>query len=89
MEVNYLKSGIQVIQRTIEKQSNNLDETKELLHLLHDFSQGLDLLDDYDNEHLDTSGISSEEAIKLDYDDYFMLINKMKIVMKNLIQIFF
>jgi len=71
-EVIHLKTGIQILSRAIEaKNENNENE------ILNIFSKGLELLDDYDHEELDTKGNTEQETIYPKYDDYIDFITEM------------
>lgn len=59
-----LQKAVDLVQRGISRQITSLDEADALMRILSDFSQGLKLLDDFDNNALDTSGKTSKEAVK-------------------------
>ncbi|MCK5847253.1 MAG: virulence protein RhuM/Fic/DOC family protein [Bacteroidales bacterium] len=71
-EVLHLKTGIQILSRAIEAQN----ETKgnEILNI---FANGLELLDDYDHETLDTKGNTEKDTIFPTYDNYLNFIEQM------------
>jgi prophage maintenance system killer protein len=71
-EVLHLKTGIQILSRAIEAQN----ETKEN-EILNIFANGLELLDDYDHETLDTKGNTEKETIFPTYDNYLNFIEQM------------
>jgi len=71
-EVEYLKTGIRILNRVIAEQS-----TAEEFEMLHVFAKGLELLDDYDHENLDLRGITKAETIYPTYDEYMALIKTM------------
>jgi prophage maintenance system killer protein len=73
-EVKRLKNGIQILGRVITDQATNL-EKENLLNL---FSKGLELLDDYDHEQLDTKGLSTRKAVYPGVDDYLELVSVMR-----------
>ncbi|MBF0452281.1 MAG: virulence protein RhuM/Fic/DOC family protein [Candidatus Magnetomorum sp.] len=77
-KIKHLKSSIQILSRTIERNLNSLNGAKGLTCLLADFSNGLNLLDDYDNEQLDKNGKSINNAIFISYDEFIELINAMR-----------
>ena len=68
----HLKTGIQILSRAIEAQN----ETKEN-EILNIFANGLELLDDYDHETLDTKGNTEKETIFPTYDNYQSFIEQM------------
>ena len=69
-EVLLLKNGIQILSRAIEEKANE----NEWLSV---FSKGLQLLDDYDHEQLDSKGLTKKQALYPTRDDYQELINEM------------
>ncbi|HRZ95986.1 MAG TPA: virulence protein RhuM/Fic/DOC family protein [Paludibacter sp.] len=71
-EVEYLKTGIRILNRVIAEQS-----TAEEFEMLRIFAKGLELLDDYDHETLDLKGITQTETIFPTYDEYMALIKTM------------
>jgi len=71
-EVEYLKTGIRILNRVIAEQS-----TAEEFEMLRIFAKGLELLDDYDHETLDLKGITQAETIFPTFDEYMVLINTM------------
>lgn len=72
-QVEYLKTGIRILSRTITQQTTTSDS--EALKI---FAKGLELLDDYDHEHLDTRGQTIRETVYPEVDEYLDLINRMK-----------
>lgn len=73
MQVETLKTGIRILSRAIETQASTEDGK-----ILKIFAKGLELLDDYDHEHLDTEGNTRKEALLPAKEDYLNVIRKMK-----------
>ncbi len=71
-EIIHLKTGIQILGRAIETQ--NQTKNNEVLNL---FAKGLELLDDYDHEELDTKGATEQETIFPNYEQYLSFIANM------------
>ncbi len=71
-EVLHLKTGIQILSRAIE--ARNETHENEILNI---FANGLELLDDYDHETLDTKGNTEQETFFPTYDDYLDFIKQM------------
>lgn len=71
-EVEYLKTGIRILSRAIEKQA--LSEDSSILSL---FSKGLMLLDAYDHEKLDDKGNTTTDTVFPDCAEYIELIRNM------------
>ncbi|MCZ2085114.1 MAG: virulence RhuM family protein [Flavobacteriales bacterium] len=69
-EVQLLKNGIQILSRAIEEKSTE----NEWLSI---FSKGLQLLDDYDHQELDSKGLTKKQALYPTREDYQELINQM------------
>jgi len=72
-EVEYLKTGIRILSRAIEQQA-----TSEESEMLKVFAKGLDLLDDFDHQQLDSKGKTVETCIYPTADEYLQLIQNLK-----------
>ncbi len=72
-EVKVLKSGIQIIGRALAQKAEEED-----YQWLDTFAKGLRLLDDYDHESLDKSGISKQRTNYPTIDDYYKMVETMK-----------
>lgn len=72
-EVKVLKSGIQILGRVTEQKAD-----EEGYFWLDTFAKGLGLLDDYDHESLDKSGISKEKTNYPNINDYYDMVEAMK-----------
>jgi len=72
-EVQTLKDGIRILSRAIETKMRDADVT-----LLNQFAKGLELLDDYDHEKLDSKGITTRQAEFPDLTDYRNIIESMR-----------
>lgn len=72
-QVEYLKTGIRILSRAITQQA-----TAEDSQTLQIFAKGLELLDDYDHEQLDTTGKTILPTVYPDVQEYLNLIAKMK-----------
>ena len=57
---------------------NNMEYAQKITKILDDFSQGLDLLDDFDHKALDTKGKNKTEAVIISEDEFLQVIDKMK-----------
>lgn len=71
-EVEYLKTGIRILNRAIEHQATQ-DDSQMLLV----FAKGLSLLDDFDHQTLETEGITVATTIFPSFDEYMKLIQAM------------
>jgi len=73
MQVQHLKTGIQILSRAIEQKAGEQGN-----QWLLQFAKGFALLDDYDHENLDAHGLSGEPAVYPTKNQYQVLINQMK-----------
>jgi death-on-curing family protein len=73
-EVQVLHDGIRILSRAIEVQAIN----NENYAWLHQFSVGLQLLDDYDHESLDEQGTHTTGADYPSMAEYMVLVEKMR-----------
>jgi hypothetical protein len=71
-EVEYLKTGIRILNRAIEQQATT-DESR----MLQVFAKGLSLLDDFDHQTLETKGITVTKTIFPTFEEYMQLIQTM------------
>ncbi len=71
-QVKYLKTGIRILNRAIEREANENDS-----NMLKIFAKGLDLLDAYDHEELDAKGATIKDAVFPTFDEYMNLIDTM------------
>lgn len=71
-EVEYLKTGIRILNRAFEQQA-----TEEDSQILRVFARGLALLDDYDHQTLETKGKTVKETVFPTFDEYMELIHTM------------
>jgi death-on-curing family protein len=72
-QVEYLKTGIRILSRSITQQT-----TAEDSQMLQIFAKGLELLDDYDHEQLDTTGKTIRPTVFPEVNEYLEVIAKMK-----------
>jgi hypothetical protein len=73
MEVHHLKTGIKILRRTIENK-----EARSAYEWLEYYAKGLQLLDDFDHENLDSQGIHRKSAHYPAFQEYRNLIAEMK-----------
>ena len=73
-EIQVLHDGIRILSRAIEDQVSNHDNYA----WLHQFSVGLQLLDDYDHESLDKKGKHTNKAEYPSMAEYMELVEKMR-----------
>ncbi|PKP25635.1 MAG: cytochrome C biogenesis protein CycH [Bacteroidetes bacterium HGW-Bacteroidetes-2] len=73
-----LKKTIQLIDRTSKIATRN-SETKELIHVLTDYTKALDILDHYDHQKLKKSDSGNEVIFKIDYQEAKAAIEQLRI----------
>ena len=81
-EIQVLHDGIRIISRAIEDQVIN----NENYAWLHQFSVGLQLLDDYDHEALDEVGKHIKNAAYPTMAEYLNLVNQMQLEFNSAIK---
>jgi hypothetical protein len=69
-ELRALKAGIQLLERSVMRQAHQLDQARAFVNIIADFSNGLGILDDYDNERLDSKGLTEKEAAVISYEEW-------------------
>ena len=74
-EIQVLHDGIRILSRAIEDKAT----TNDTYAWLHQFSVGLQLLDDFDHESLDTKGNHLIKATYPEKDEHMILVNKMRV----------
>lgn len=77
-KLNLLQNAFSLLNRSIANQAENLDEAQQISKLMNDFSVGLNLLDDFDNQRLDNKGNTKKEAVYISVDEFLDVIQKMK-----------
>ena len=77
-KVKTLQNTIQLLSRSLSHQVENLEEAQNIAKLLDNFAQGLDWLDNFDHNTLDTKGKNTKEAVRVSENEFLQVINKMK-----------
>ncbi len=77
-QLDKLQKAISVLSRSIENQAQSLGDAQKLTNIIKDFSEGLSLLDDFDNKTLDTKGKTTKEAVVIEKEEFIEIIDKMK-----------
>jgi prophage maintenance system killer protein/CII-binding regulator of phage lambda lysogenization HflD len=77
-ELQTLKTGIELLERTVAHQAKQLDQAKAFVNIIADFSKGLKILDDYDNERLDSQGITKKQAETISYEECHGIIGQIR-----------
>ncbi|MFI3242260.1 MAG: virulence protein RhuM/Fic/DOC family protein [Alphaproteobacteria bacterium] len=77
-QIKELQNSIGLLNRCIENQAKDLDQAMVLSNLMAEFSVGLTLLDDFDNQRLDNKGKTNAEAVKISTQEFLEVVEKMK-----------
>lgn len=77
-KVKTLQDTIKLLSRSLEYQVQSLDEAKDVAKLMDSFAGGLDLLDNYDHKKLDSKGVTTKEAVRIEEQEFLTVIDKMK-----------
>ena len=77
-KINTLKTAISLLSRSINNQIETVEEAKQVVNILDKFTQGLDLLDNFDHKTLDTKGKTQKEVVKISEDEFLKVVDKMK-----------
>jgi prophage maintenance system killer protein len=77
-ELKVLRSGIQILGRVIEEKALEQD-----MDWINQFAKGLELLDDYDHDRLDTEGLTIKEVSYPTLAEYRHIISQMKLEFRS------
>jgi len=75
-ELQILKAAIQLLERSVANQARQLDQAQSFVNIIADFSNGLGILDDYDNGRLDSRGLTEKEAVPISYEECKSIIGQ-------------
>ena len=73
-----LKDFMDFIQKPYQKYKLSLDESKEILKTITDYSYTFDILDAYDHKNLTLQGVSSQKTASISYKEALQVISKVK-----------
>ncbi len=73
-----LQQTIDLLNRSLINQAENLKQAQDISNILNDFVKGLNLLDDYDHQQLDKKGKTKRKAIRIKTQDFLTIVDKMK-----------
>ena len=76
-QLEILKKAINLIERGLFNQIENIDQARQLSSFLSEFAKGFELLDDYDHEKLDKIGKTKSSAI-IKTEEFLDMIQRMK-----------
>lgn len=66
-KINELQRAIGLISRVADNKALSSDEAMGLIHVIRDYSYGLDLIDAYDHQRLNITGTGKKKAIVITY----------------------
>ena len=73
-----LQKTLDLMTRSIENQTENMDQVQEISRVLNDFVRGLNLLDDFDHKTLDRVGKTKTDAVVIGADEFLSVVDQMK-----------
>lgn len=78
-KINELKKTIEIIAKVSDSNKLTTDESKSLINVIFDYSNALDLLDEYDNQSLKIISSNVKERFRIKYTDVLNVVNDMKV----------
>lgn len=78
MQLEALKNAINLIERGVQNQIENIDQARQLTRFLSNFAKGFALLDDYDHEKLDKKGKTENPVTVVTVDEFLDMIQELK-----------
>lgn len=77
-QLETLKKAINLIERGLFNQIENIDQARQLTSFLNEFAKGFELLDDYDHERLDKIGKTKCPELIIKPEEFLKMIQGMK-----------
>ncbi len=77
-KVQNLQNTINLLSRSLTNQVENLDDGQTIAKIMSSYANGLTLLDNFDHKTLDTKGVSSKPAVRIQEEEFLKVIDKMK-----------
>ena len=77
-KVEEMYKTMQLLERTVRNQAEELSEAQELIKIVSEYSYALSLLDDYDHQRVKMGRLSKTSSYLLTYAEAIKLINSMK-----------
>lgn len=77
--LNQLKKTIQLVQKTSKAIKNQDIETSDFIDILTDYSQALEILDDYDHQRITKNITSKNVVFHIDYDEAINAIEELRV----------
>lgn len=73
-----LQTTVSLLSRSMANQIETVEDAQNVTKILDKFAKGLDLLDDFDHETLDTIGQTLKEAVRISTEEFLTVVNEMK-----------
>jgi len=73
-----LQESIKLLKSTVIAESLTVNQARELVHVINDFSYALDLLDGYDHQTLEIRNTSEKEVTKITYEEAIEVVGILK-----------
>lgn len=77
-QITRLKQSIKLVERSLQEQIPDLTAARAVVNLLAEFSNGLDILDDYDHETLELKGKTDRTAIQIGPKEFLGVVQEMR-----------
>jgi len=77
-QIQKFKESIRIVERGLSDNIETIDEARNVVKVLADFSQGLEILDNYDHGALETTGKSRWPAVKIELQEFLEVVQAMR-----------
>ncbi len=77
-QIQKIKESIRLVERSLLDNVETMDQARSVIKILSDFSQGLAILDNYDNESLEISGKTHTPAVVIEKQEFFDVVSAMR-----------
>ncbi len=73
-----LRESIQLVERSLQEQTETIEEARKIVKVLAKFASGLQILDDYDHETLEQCGKTEKQAVMIYKQDFLAVVEAMR-----------
>lgn len=77
-QIQKFKESIRIVERGLLDNIETIDQARSVIKVLSDFSQGLEILDKYDHESLETSGKTRVSAVVIAKQEFLDVVQIMR-----------
>jgi len=77
-QIQKFKESIRLVERSLLDNIETMDQARSVIKILSDFSQGLEILDNYDHESLETIGKTHTPAIIIEKQEFLDVVSAMR-----------